>query len=107
MDKLRLLADGDVTDEVATIPVGARSWLIVSEMPASTEFEIQHGAGQQDIDESKEFRGWGTWIRTKAARSRAGSSTAKLSPNGAAGRGNNTPAPAQATSGRFVPRGAG
>ena len=27
--------------------------------------------------------GWGTWIRTKAARSRAGSSTAKLSPSGA------------------------
>ncbi len=26
--------------------------------------------------------GWGTWIRTKAARVRAGSSTAKLSPNG-------------------------
>ena len=24
--------------------------------------------------------GWGTWIRTKAARVRAGSSTAKLSP---------------------------
>lgn len=28
--------------------------------------------------------GWGTWIRTKAARVRAGSSTAKLSPNGTA-----------------------
>lgn len=25
--------------------------------------------------------GWGTWIRTRVARSRAGSSTAKLSPN--------------------------
>jgi hypothetical protein len=45
IDKLRLLADGDVTDEVATIPVGARSWLIVSEMPASTEFESSTGQG--------------------------------------------------------------
>ena len=26
------------------------------------------------------FSGWGTWIRTKAVRVRAGSSTAKLSP---------------------------
>gem|GEM_PF-3695378 len=28
------------------------------------------------------WSGWGTWIRTKVARVRAGSSTAKLSPNG-------------------------
>ena len=34
----------------------------------------------QDADNIVESRGWGTWIRTKAARSRAGSSTAKLSP---------------------------
>jgi hypothetical protein len=42
-DKPRLLADSGVTDEVATIPVGARSWLIVSEMPASNEFESSTG----------------------------------------------------------------
>ena len=41
--------------------------------------------------------GWGTWIRTKAARSRAGSSTAKLSPTGSVERGNTTPHPASAT----------
>ena len=31
-----------------------------------------------------ETAGWGTWIRTKDARVRAGSFTAKLSPNGIA-----------------------
>ena len=36
--------------------------------------------------------GWGTWIRTKAARVRAGSSTAKLSPIAEAMRGATTPA---------------
>jgi hypothetical protein len=34
--------------------------------------------------------GWGTWIRTKAARVRAGSSTAKLSPKRQAGGRNST-----------------
>ncbi len=36
---------------------------------------------------SQEF-GWGTWIRTKAARVRAGSSTAKLSPKQGRATGN-------------------
>ena len=35
-------------------------------------------AGVQQVFD--DIAGWGTWIRTKAARSRAGSSTAKLSP---------------------------
>lgn len=35
-----------------------------------------------DSDWSVEAPGWGTWIRTKDARVRAGSFTAKLSPNG-------------------------
>src|SRR6185312_10575316 len=37
-------------DEMATVPVGARSWLIVSEIPARTEFESSTGPCQQDID---------------------------------------------------------
>src|SRR6478672_3195148 len=38
--------------------------------------------------------GWGTWIRTKAARSRAGSSTAKLSPTRDARDTTSKPTPA-------------
>jgi hypothetical protein len=55
IDKLRLLADGDVTDEVATIPVGARSWLIVSEMPASTEFESSTGQVSKTLMNQRNF----------------------------------------------------
>jgi hypothetical protein len=43
IDQPRLSADSGVTDEMATIPVGARSWLVVSEIPASTEFESSTG----------------------------------------------------------------
>ena len=43
-------------------------------------------SGQVRLTSIPESRGWGTWIRTKAARVRAGSSTAKLSPNGAGAR---------------------
>ena len=42
-----------------------------------------------------DFAGWGTSIRTKAARSRAGSSTAKLSPIRDAGAQDSTPRPAR------------
>jgi hypothetical protein len=97
IDQPRRSAGSGATDEVATIPVGARSWLIVSEVPAGTEFESSTGHVSKTLINAAEFRGWGTWIRTKAARSRAGSSTAKLSPTGSVERGNTTPHPASAT----------
>src|SRR5262245_39135020 len=49
------------------------------------------------LDRSGLRLGCGTWIRSKAGRSTAGSSTAKLSPNGSAGGANTTPRPAPAT----------
>src|ERR1700761_9323312 len=46
--------------------------------PASRSGISQEVVGEESVPEL----GWGTWIRTKAARVRAGSSTAKLSPTG-------------------------
>jgi hypothetical protein len=40
-------------------------------------------ADRPGVDGGKRRIGWGTWIRTKDARVRAGSFTAKLSPKGA------------------------
>ena len=54
-------------------------------VPVQSQVESGPDVWQRDIDKYPEFRGWGTWIRTKAARSRAGSSTAKLSPKRGAG----------------------
>ena len=42
-----------------------------------------HCLGGRGADQAPGRLGWGTWIRTRADRVRAGSSTAKLSPNDA------------------------
>jgi hypothetical protein len=92
----------------AAFAFGQRAWHRPEQM-GGTEFaflpRIEHGefgfifqpvTERGGIDAPQAHsprRGWGTWIRTKAARVRAGSSTAKLSPTGApqgAGRRNST-----------------
>ena len=65
-----------------TVQAAPPCWTTVLDHPGTPGGFISDDAGKSA---GWEKRGWGTWIRTRVARSRAGCSTAKLSPS----RGNN------------------
>src|SRR5579859_317150 len=75
----------DVADKATVSLVRARFWHVYSEVAARTGSNPAWVHASRLLINISEFPGWGTWIRTKAARSRAGSSTAKLSPKRGAG----------------------